>query len=243
MKKIVIVSGASGSLGEEYLKYFSNKPRFKLIGLSRREPKKKIENVEYLYCDLLNSTKLQNEINKIDFEQFSEIIFIHPVGKFAFEDRNNGNKLDKQIYDSNVLTFVNVANILTKLIEKNKKIIFCCFGSVSDKYDVPYWKSYTQSKKELRKIVKKLSENENIRGVFVNVSTVSTGNENKLRPFADKKYWLKPKKIVSKSISDISSGKSQFIELDVFEPLSSFKDNYYLDHEAIYKKWKKEMGK
>ena len=49
--------------------------------------------------------------------------------------------------------------------------------------------------------------------------------------------------IVSKSISEIISGKSQFIELDVFEPLPSFKDNYYLDHEAIYNKWKKEMGK
>ena len=48
MNKIIIVSGASGSLGEEYLKYFSNKLRFKLIGLSRREPEKKIKGVEYL---------------------------------------------------------------------------------------------------------------------------------------------------------------------------------------------------
>jgi len=241
MKKIVIVSGASGSLGEEYLKYFSNKQKFKVLGLSRSKPKKKIKNVEYLYCDLLNSTKVQNEISLIDFEQFSEIIFIHPVGKFSFEDKNNGNSLNNKIYDSNVLTFINVANILSKFIEKNKKIIFCCFGSVSDKYKVPYWKSYTQSKQELRKIVRKLSENKNIRGVFVNVSTVFTGNENKLRPFADTKYWLKPKKIVSKSIPEIISGKSQFIELDVFEPHPNFKEDYYLDHEAIYNKWKKEM--
>jgi len=242
MKKLIIVSGANGSLGEEYLKNFSNKSKFFSVGLSRRKPKKTIKNVEYFFSDLLDLKKLEKEIKQINFEQASEIIFIHPVGEFKFED-NSGKQLDKQVYDSNVLTFINVANILLKYLEKDKKLIFCCFGSVSDKFDVPYWKSYTQSKKELKKIVKKLSQSKNIRGVFVNVSTIFTGNENKLRPFADKTYWLKPRKIVEESIKEIIFGKSGFIEIDVFEPDPDFKNDYYLDHGSIYKKWKKEMGK
>ncbi|PCI25094.1 hypothetical protein COB57_02650 [Candidatus Peregrinibacteria bacterium] len=243
MKKIVIISGASGSLGEGYLKHFSNELNFTSIGLARTETKNKINNVEYIYCDLLDEINVKNKINKINFEQYSEIIFIHPVGKFKFEYKNNLNEIDTQIYNSNVMTFINISNILSPLAER-KKITFCCFGSVSDKYDVPYWRSYTQSKKELKRRIQEASENNNnIRGVFINVSTVTTGNENKLRPFANKKYWLKPEKIVKMSLSEIISGKSQFIELDIFEPCPHFQDTYYLDHEAIYSKWEKEMGR
>lgn len=31
-------------------------------------------------------------------------------------------------------------------------------------------------------------------------------------------------------------------ELDVFESDPNFEENYYRDHEALYKKWKSEMG-
>ncbi|OIO42985.1 hypothetical protein AUJ64_03370 [Candidatus Pacearchaeota archaeon CG1_02_39_14] len=243
MKKIIIVSGAAGSLGEEYLKYFSEREGFHLVGLSRREPAKKVKNVEYVYLDLLHSNELDKKMSKLNLKEFAEIIFIHLVGKFKFEDKEGSKRLDKKIYDSNVTTFVNMANIFSKLVERNKKVVFCCFGSVSDKFDIPYWKSYTQSKKELRRIVKDLSKNKNIRSVFVNVSTVLTDNENKLRPFADKTYWLNPKKVVQKSIREIIFGKSQFIELDVFEPHPRFKQDYYLNHKALYDKWKREMSR
>ncbi|MFA6099905.1 MAG: hypothetical protein WC750_03435 [Patescibacteria group bacterium] len=244
MKRIVIVSGANGSLGEKYLKYFAKKSAFYCVGLSRTNPKHPIKKVKYILSNLLDAKKLESEMNQIDFEKFSEIILIHPVGKFKFE----GKKItrigkDKQIYDSNVTTFINLANILSKRITKNKKIVFCCFGSVSDKFNVPYWTTYTKSKLRLKEILKTLSKHKNIRSVFINVSSVATGNEEKLRPFADKAHWLKPEKIVSKSAPEILLGKLQFVELDIIEPNPSFKDNYYLDHAAIYEKWKREMGK
>ena len=241
MRKLAIIIGANGDLGREYLKYFSGTSSYESVGFSRRETEDKIKNVRYLYCDLLDSEKLEKEVKQLDLEEFSEIALIHPVGKFAFEEYDE--EFNEKIYDSNVLTFTNIASVLSEVAEINRKLIFCCFGSVSDKYNIPYWRSYTQSKKKLKEIVIELSENKNTRGVFVNTSTVASENKNQIRPFADNKYCLKPKKIVSSSINKIAFGESQFTELDIFEENPNFNKEYYSDHEAIYTKWQKEMGR
>lgn len=247
-KKLAIISGATGSLGQAYLQILS-KRGIKCIGLSRKKPKKKRKSVTYLHSDLLDKFETKKALGGINIEEYGEVIVIHTVGKFKFEENKkpeldiNGDGIDDFVFDSNIKTFENILNFLLKKIDKKSKLTLCAFGSVSDKYEVPFWKSYTKSKNVLREIIKKYSNNQNMRGVFVNVSTVDTKNENLLRPSASKKYWLTSEKIVQRTKKEIFNGKRKFIELDIFKPNPDFKKDYYLNHEEIFKKWKKEMKK
>ncbi len=247
MTKLAIITGANGALGKEYLKYFSDKKNYSVIGWSKNEPKNKIKNITYLTGDLLDKTRIKYEMSKIELKNFSKIIFIHPVGKFRFELKNtkdeNKEEINSEIFRSNVMTFLNTADTILKSANKKTKLMFCAFGSISDKYKIPFWKSYSSSKKELKKLIKNLSYDNAIRGVFVNISSTLTHNEKNLRPFADTTYWLKPHEIVDKTIQEIIYGKLPFIELEIFKSKPGFDKSYYLDYKSIYQKWKKEMGK
>ncbi|MEA1937533.1 MAG: hypothetical protein U9N14_00315 [Pseudomonadota bacterium] len=239
-RKLVIVTGANGTLGEAYLKRFAKNPDYRTVGLLRRPSDSPIANVDYIHTDLLDLIGIETELKKIHPNLYSEIVLIHPVGGFKFESET-GLQLDKKIFLSNYMTFINIAKSLSRHAP-DKKFVFCCFGSVSDKYDIPWWQSYTHSKNVLRKAMSGLANrNPNIRSVFVNVSTVETGNESKLRPFADKTYWLQSDKIVDASIKEIICGTHTFVEMDVFEPAPDFDKNYYSDPKKIRKKWNKEM--
>jgi hypothetical protein len=107
----------------------------------------------------------------------------------------------------------------------------------------------TAAKNKLRDSLRNLSAmliqtRVNIRSVMVNVSTTDTGNENLLRPNADKRYWLKPEKIVQLTLPTLlGNSASSYEELDVFEPQPGFDaDTYYRNAETLLKKWRKEMG-
>ena len=85
-----------------------------------------------------------------------------------------------------------------------------------------------------------------IRGRFINVSTIDTGNENKLRPnvsHEEKQYWLKPEKIVFQSMAVIESLQPLWQEIDVYEILPGFTpEEYYNDYQTIKEKWRRQMG-
>ncbi len=247
-KSLVIVSGASGKLGEIYLRSFSRQNFYKCIGISRRNPEKKLRDVSYLKIDLLNREQTKKKIKNLKIECYEKIWIIHCIGKFKFEinrkpefDKNKDG-IDDIIFDSNIKTFLNLFSSIKENISKNTNLEIIAFGSVSDKYNVPFWESYTQSKNILREILKKISLKEKIKCNFVNVSTTNTGNENLLRPFGDKKYWLSPREIVEESLKKISENKRRFFEFNIIKNNPSFKRNYYKSPNKILAKWLKEMG-
>lgn len=65
MEKILIVGG-TGFLGFHLAKYYSKKKIFKIISLSRKKPKqaRKIQDVNYIYCDITKKNKLFNILKK-----------------------------------------------------------------------------------------------------------------------------------------------------------------------------------
>lgn len=218
--KCVIITGVSGKLGEAYLNYFVKQPNTQCFAFTRRINIKFLKGITYLYADLLDKDKVYGEMMKIPLNQYSEIIFIHPIGMFKFE-KNKSLKLDKdhdgiddEVFASNVNTFVNIFEFLKNVIKKNKKIklTLCTFGSITDRYNIPFWESYTKSKNILRRIIHNFVSKKRdirIRGVFVNVSTADTGNERNLRPYADRTYWLAPSEIVNASIDSLLNGRDK----------------------------------
>lgn len=188
---------------------------------------------------------------------------IHGVGKFKYESEceiaalgTTEAEIDDEIFSSNYHTFVNIAEPLIKKLNQEHNqgsqttLALCGFGSITDKYKIPFWRSYTYAKDSLREYIKELAKSKEwrglIRGRFINVSTTYTGNENKLRPYAtveEKKYWLKPETIVDRAIAPLESLNPLWQEIDVYEPLPGFKpQEYYTNFQEIKSKWQRQTG-
>jgi len=250
-QKMVLVSGASGTLGRAYLEHYQGESGVRCIGIARRDVS--IPNVSILKADLLGTAETAAAINRLSFEGVEEVVLIHPVGMFKFEEDGkpavdlDGDGVDDEVLASNIATLDNILNPLREKIASTGKHIpltLCAFGSLSDSYAVKYWKSYSRAKNMLRSHMRKLSsdrENE-IRCVFFTVSTVNAEKERELRPFADAQYWLATEELVARSVPHIDQAKS-WEEVDIFNPMPGFKPEYYSDHDAVRTRWSREMGR
>lgn len=238
-KKLVVVSGVTGSLGEAYLKHY-RKSENKVVGISRNQPETPFLDVQYLQSDLIDEQATNRSIRRIPLEDIADILLIHPVGKFKFED--DFTEIDQEVYASNVQTFTNLADALLECTNQAKpNITLVAFGSISDKYDVPFWKSYSESKNALRRYIHKLTDKEdNIRGVFFNLSSVKTRNESNLRPFANTGYWLTPEEIVRRSVPELSSVEN-WKEVDIYNLSPDYSPEIYTDYSKVLERWTREM--
>lgn len=254
-KKLVIITGANGSLGKAYLEKLRGVPDIECLGIVRPNPDKPNEDESVVEADLLDEAAVAEQIARIDLSTISEVIFIHPVGKFRFEKSGKPNNdkdkdgIDDEVYRSNVETFYNVVNpLLTKLSEQAAlgnpiPLKLCAFGSISDRYEVPYWQSYSKAKEILRKFIRSLvghKPNGLVRGLLINLSSVDTENERKMRPNADRTYWLKCDEIVEQTLPFLLEQGVFWQEVDVFKPDPSFDPDYYRDLKKILKKWLRE---
>jgi len=251
--KLVVITGVTGKLGEAYLDELAKHSEVKCVGFTRREPENRLEGVEYRYADLLNKHQVRKAVASLNLEEFDEVLLIHPVGMFKFElmgfpqvDKNKDG-IDDEVFASNVLTFLHTFKALKERVKRIKRLKFtaCAFGSISDKYSIPFWASYTRSKDLLREIIKSAAINDKTkltRGIFVNVSTTDTGNERNLRPFANKKYWLKTEEIVRASLPLLLKNKEAWSEINIYKPNPKFNATWYTNHENVLERWQKQMG-
>jgi short-subunit dehydrogenase len=242
--ELFLVSGASGQLGLAFIKELKHEG-FDVIGLARRDFN--IDNVQILLANLANEGETAKALSGIDVTKYKTITLIHPVGKFKFEKNReqivdtDKDGIDDEVYSTNVITLKNLLKVLLPKLTHGQHVKIVTFASISDKHDIPYWTSYTKSKNIIRGYLKDLCAQNYIHALMVNVSTVDTGNENLLRPNADKTYWLHPEEIVSQTLIEIKN-ISSYKEIDLFKEKPDFKEDYYLNHEAILNKWEKEMG-
>ena len=238
-KQLVVVSGVTGSLGEAYLMHY-RKTEDRVVGISRNKPEIQFPEVQYVHADLLDEKESKRCVKQLPLEEITRILLIHPVGKFRFEQEFN--EIDPEIYSSNVKTFTNLVDpLIEHTSQDNPLITLVAFGSISDKYDVPFWRSYSESKKALRRYIHELSGKENnVRGVFINLSSVKTRNESKLRPFADTGYWLTPEEIVQRSVPELSPTE-KWKEIDIFNLSPDYSPEIYQDHSKVLERWTREM--
>jgi NAD(P)-dependent dehydrogenase (short-subunit alcohol dehydrogenase family) len=254
-KTLVIVSGANGTLGRLYLQRFGSMDGFSCIGIVRQLDAARPFSGIGIQVDLLDQAQTAREIQNINLLEIKDIIFVHAVGKFKFEENGrpdldrNHDGIDDEIYSSNVETFSNVVNPLLARLQREASdrnsipISVCAFGSVSDKYEVPFWRSFSKAKNILKGILGEMVESSGgfVRGTFINVSSVNTYNENTLRPNADTSGWLQPEDVVEQSLPFILDYSVSWKEIDIFKSVPGFGPHYYRDLKRILKKWKKEM--
>ncbi|HEX7651559.1 MAG TPA: hypothetical protein VF439_02470 [Candidatus Paceibacterota bacterium] len=249
MDRLVVVSGAHGALGRAYVEYFSAQLHTRCITLTRTGAG---EN-EIEIGDLLNAKSVADGVERISLSEISSVVLIHPVGKFKFEETGepeidrDGDGIDDEVFVSNVATFEHIVKPLQTLIERSERRIpltLCAFGSVSDAYDIKYWRSYSRSKRALRDTMHTLADQGAgfINSIFIEVSTVNTEKERKLRPFADNVYWLAPQEIVARSVRRIEKARG-WNKISIYKPMPGFNTRYYSDLDSVREKWSKEMGK
>ena len=251
--KLVIITGITGKLGAEYLKFFQFKKEYNCFVLARNKPIIFENNFDYHFADLLKSEEVERAFADLDTKLYKEIIFIHPIGMFKFEKQGiplldkDLDGIDDEIFSSNVTTFLNVFKVLKGKMNKEKrfktKLTIFAFGSITHNYNIPFWQSYTKSKQYLKEIIKQ-DINEKlfrIRCIFVNVSTVDTGNERNLRPNADRSYWLTPKEIVKISLKYLK-GNNKWMEISIYKNNPKFDPTWYTNHENVLKRWQEQMG-
>jgi len=258
--RLVIVTGASGAVGNSFVEHFLQETNTNCVAISRSQMETTALNCQ---VDLLDTQATQATINQLELEGVTDAVLIHGVGKFKYESECDSasvgttqDEVDDEVFSSNYHTFVNVAEpLIAKLSQEHHRgsktsLALCAFGSITDKYKIPFWRSYTYAKDSLRDYIKKLAKSKEwqglIRGRFINVSTTDTGNENQLRPCAtaeEKKYWLKPEKIVKQSVAQLEKLTPLWQEIDVYEPLPGFDPHtYYNNYDQIQNKWERQMG-
>ena len=126
------------------------------------------------------------------------------------------------------------------------------FGSISDKYKPEFWHSYTHTKSILRRYIGRTVAHHrddpdvDVTGVFVNVATVDTPQERKLRPGVseeERSYWLKPEQIVERSKDLILRAQpGTYTETDIYNPWPGFSPDLYKDTPESRARWMQQLG-
>lgn len=250
MGRLCVVTGANGALGRAYLGGLRESGE-ECIGVSRSTVVQPVPGVRYIEgVDLLSPLDTECMVQTLGSLE-RDIALVHPVGKFTFEYNSlasaSGEKIDSEVYRSNVETFQNIAEPLLRRTAASRtemQITLCGFGSVSDTYDVPYWYSYSAAKNALRTYIRgKIAEHGSaVRGLFVNVSTVDTGNENLLRPYADKRYWLQPLEVVRASLAALLGHEEGWREISVICQKPDVDPTTHYHPDVVLERWKREMG-
>lgn len=265
-RRLVVVTGANGAIGRAYLGKLCSAPGTSCIAVSRDEAGVRMNNVDDLYIsNLMDEQETQGAMDGISLENVDEVIFLHPVGKFKFEEDGPENDddldgIDDEVLSSNLDTFVFAADPLIRKVHEQSlqgrevSLVLCAFGSVSDRENPPLWQSYSESKNRLRALMQdaeSLNARLRISTVFINVSTVDTGNENILRPNVteeEKLYWLNPEDVVDRSmptieqtLQEVTAGSHErWHEIDIVEHNPEHGEGYYSKEKAL-PRWQRAM--
>jgi hypothetical protein len=193
---------------------------------------------------------------------------VYAVGPSKFEPPENvkpnplrgpfARYVDEDIYKLNLEGFRDLTKILFDVVKSKAlkeapiHIKLVGFASICDKYDPAFWQSYTRSKKILRRYIRMAASRHrndpdiNISGVVVNVSTIDTPQERKVRPGVtenERSRWLTPQQVVDRSAHLILSAKSgTYTETDIYNPWPAFSPDIYRDLPASRMRWSQQLA-
>lgn len=247
MRNCIIIAGANGEIGREYIQKFCSKN--KIIAISKQKISEiKHPNVSSIIVDLTNPKDLERAFINFDPTPYKRIILIHSIGRDKFENTNYPKieplgTLDSSVYTSNVNTYKYIARLLIKKVEvaretRSVKLKLVMIGSVADKYGLLILTSFSESKNIVRSYMKDAVQSFPwVSALVVNISSTITKSALDVRPHADTTYWLKPNEVVENSWKKILRQFGRYKEIDVYKKDPKFQKNYYFDDKAIFERW------
>jgi 3-oxoacyl-[acyl-carrier protein] reductase len=149
MQKVVVITGASGGLGKEFVSQYLKK-NFFVIGIDISfKSMSALENndLELIECDLTNSSLMKRTMDKIIDDYGTPDIWINNAGIVTMDSFSN--ETEKQISKVMKINFDAPMRIMKKLIplmENNTKGVIVNISSVAGIISAPILSSYCASK-------------------------------------------------------------------------------------------------
>jgi len=249
MKNCIIIAGANGEIGNEFIKTFL--PKNKVIAISRNN---RIglhhSNLSTVTVDLASPPEVEKAFSNFDPTLYKRVIFIHSIGRDKFENTNYPkievtDTIDPDVYSSNVNTYKFLARLLIKKVEIAREtcpveLKLVMIGSVADKYGLLVITSFSESKNIVRGYMRNaVSRFPWVSALVINISSTITKSASQVRTYADTSYWLTPSEVSDRSWKDILSLKKGYREIEIYKKDPEFSENYYSDESAVFKRWAK----
>lgn len=259
--KIIIVSGITGSIGQEVARKYISQKNTIVYGISRRGVD--ISNIEKLpehhlivKVNLTDSNSIKDFLKKISFTNVSSVEYFHLVGEFKTEINSNleinvandfdNDGIDDEVYNLVAKSYTEIVEILSeKTNNLNKELKVVSFGSLADIYNIPVFQSFKKSRDIVKNFSKKIQETfQNVNFYLFNTSTIFAVDEMIERPFifstkVNPEFWITPKELTDKMFTFMEFEKGVF-ETDIYITNPNFSDNYF-DAEITYKRRVQEL--
>jgi hypothetical protein len=255
-KKLVIIAGVTGAIGTALLEQYGVLKNTIVLGISRQaqpfeafiDDQTGKLHTSTLICSLpqLNKSSCNALVASINFENISEIIYIHCIGAYLFEIDARGKFFVAEDHDNDkvddrcTLLSYNLFRWMTEpLIEHTKSKLTCSiFGSLADRHTPriihSWWKTMSRVKKYMRS-----AANQRVGMHVFNISSVFCPHEIITRPFvfintkADPRMWLSPYKLATRVRKQLRNDMGGYHAIDVLTPWSEFFPTYYSDHNMV----------
>jgi NAD(P)-dependent dehydrogenase (short-subunit alcohol dehydrogenase family) len=166
MKKNILIAGASGAIGKEFTRFYSDDPNVeKIVTLSRKVIESRDEKIQSIEIDYSKEETFKNLDKIVELESISSIIIatgILHTDQINPEKSINGINFEslKDVFQVNVFGPILLVKNLLPLIKKSQgvKIVFLTarVGSISDN-ELGGWYSYRSSKSALNMMISNLS--------------------------------------------------------------------------------------
>ncbi|MFZ1654391.1 MAG: hypothetical protein WBO92_02100 [Candidatus Moraniibacteriota bacterium] len=255
-KKLVIIAGITGAVGTALLEQFGSLRNTVVLGISRQARRSEafISNktgklyASTLICSLpeMSESSCVAFVSLIDFEQFSDITYIHCVGTYLFEIDQEGhfmvaNDCDHDgINDECMLLSYNYFRWMTvSLIVQTKTHLTCAiFAGLADQHRPriiqSWWRSMARVKEYMKTVV-----NERVGMFIFNISSVLCPHEIITRPYvfvnteADSRTWLSPYQLATSVRRQLQNNKGGYHAADIFNPWNGFYPEFYSDEQMV----------
>lgn len=260
-KKLIIISGITGSMGQELLRKYLVEQDVLVYGISRKgvpigELTTLPDHHLIVSVDLHNPVSIEEFVSKIPSNHYKSITYFHLVGEFkteitkAFEVKIE-NDADKDGIDDSVYSLVAKAyQVMVSALVTTSTTLQCelnvtSFGSLADEHNIDCFSSFRKS----RAIVKVFSEDlakkySHINFYLFNTSTILAADEMLERPFifatvVNPVYWITPIELIQKTIGYMELEKG-VVQRDIYLSNPNFSSDYF-SNEPTYKRRVKEL--
>lgn len=255
-KKLVIITGVTGAIGNAFLAKYSREENTVIYGISRKaEDVNEFVNTQTgkffpstFICDLgsLREEKILEFVNKIDFEIFESVTYIHLLGlypfevdkfgKFYVENDKDGDGINDTVLELSYRVFKFFNDSIIKKVDKiGISFESITFGSLADEHRPLVHQSWWRVMQMTSDYMKKLSTNHGMH--LIKISSVTCTHEIITRPHvfiqtdADMKYWLLPHEITNRFFAQIEKDKIDkfkgYHEYQIYNIKPDFDPEYY----------------
>lgn len=257
-KKLIIVTGVSNVIGQEFMRYYSYYDDYVVIGLSRSKCEYGFRKAIALQVDLLDKQQIESSLQPyfriVPWQLIRECMIIHTAGKA----KNDGihmiidadkDGIDDTVYHTQLTTFDNLHEFLVNYLTqegvyRSIKITVVALASIIDEIESPIHFSMRSVNNLMRKKLQELtSQRSHYHAVILSTSTIATKVEVEYRKYADQTYWLHGCEVVDKAIPSIEDSRFGYHDVKIYKHHPLY--HSYFKNETIAQlvaRFKREIG-